>query len=329
MASHESDGPVDWGALARRYWGAWAEVWRAPDQSPGAAGTDQGADPRADRALFEAWRDWLERQAAPSGPAAAGDWFAAMQTLAERFAGDPAGSGEFAAAWREQLRAQEAEWLHWLGEAGLAAWDPWLERVSRWISRWRLAAGPWLDLPGMGPGRNDHARWRRLAAAQQAYEEAARAYLAQLRQALDRGGVLFEHKLAERATAQPALDNVRDLFDLWIEAAEEAYAEVARSPGFQQVHADFVHAQMHLRLAVQAEVEHLGEPLGLPTRTEVDSLHRRLTALERELRQLRERLETPPASAKPQARTEGRRTAATADARPAATRRPRKRSDPS
>ncbi len=331
MASHESDGPVDWEALARQYWGAWTSALREPPSAAAPAG--EGAPDW--EAMFRTWRELLQQLGTPGAEAAAeglggpaAHWFALMQQVASRFAGREASGAEIAAAWRQAVRGQEADWLRWLGQAGQASWDPWLERVSRWLAQWRAAGAPWLDLPGLGLGRNDHARWQRLADAQKAYQSAADAYLEQLRQALEAGFALFERRLAEHEAPGTRLDSVRALFDLWIDAAEEAYAQVALSPRFQQAHADFAHAQMRLRAAIQAEVERIAEPLGVPTRTEMDSAHRRITELERELRRLRDQLERnepPPPPPEPRPRRRTRRTVPPAAPKGAAPRRPARR----
>jgi hypothetical protein len=76
------------------------------------------------------------------------------------------------------------------------------------------------------------------------------------------------------------------MFDLWIDAAEEAYAKVALSEPFQAVYAALGNAQMRLRAATQQEIERLTESFGLPTRTEMDAAHRRIAELERLVRRM-------------------------------------------
>ena len=78
------------------------------------------------------------------------------------------------------------------------------------------------------------------------------------------------------------------MFDLWIDAAEEAYAEIALSPEFRKVYGGLVDAQMRVRSGMQKEVEQMSEKLGMPTRSEVDSAHRKIAELERQLRRMRD-----------------------------------------
>src|SRR3546814_11917920 len=71
---------------------------------------------------------------------------------------------------------------------------------------------------------------------------------------------LFQRKLAARSQPGKQLESARALFDLWIDAAEEAYAEVALSPEFRKSYGAMVNAQMKLRQAVQGEVEQAAAP---------------------------------------------------------------------
>ena len=66
-----------------------------------------------------------------------------------------------------------------------------------------------------------------------------------------------------------------------VDAAEEAYAEIALSDEFRRVYGDVVNAQMRVRSHVQAEVERIGTDLGMPTRTELNSVHKRLHEMRR------------------------------------------------
>src|SRR3546814_11032795 len=95
---------------------------------------------------------------------------------------------------------------------------------------------------------------------------------------------LFQRKLAARSQPGKQLESARALFDLWIDAAEEAYAEVALSPEFRKSYGAMVNAQMKLRQAVQGEVEQAAAQMGMPTRTEVDGANHKNADVGRALR---------------------------------------------
>ncbi len=77
---------------------------------------------------------------------------------------------------------------------------------------------------------------------------------------------------------------MRALYDLWVDAAEEAYAEIALSDEFRKVYGDVVNSQMRVRQAIQQEVERMSTDFGMPTRSELNSVHKRLHELRREVR---------------------------------------------
>ncbi|MDL5364801.1 class III poly(R)-hydroxyalkanoic acid synthase subunit PhaE [Xanthomonas sp. NCPPB 2654] len=316
----------DFEALARQYWGAWSEALRQGGAAP-AAPADGAAGPW--REAIDTWAQWLPRGTAPQAEDAvaqlqrqAGDWFGAMQQVAAQFAGRDAGSADVAAAWKQQVQGQREQMLQWLlgtaRGAGQVGVDPWLQQAAQWLQGWQRDSGPWLQMPGFGPGRNHHARWRALAKAQQDYQAQLQAYMGQLQGAIDNAFGVFEAKLREHEDPGRQLTNARAMFDLWIDAAEEAYAASALSEEFREVYAGFANAQMRLRSLLQRETEQLCEQLGLPTRSELDAAHRHIADLERRLRRLERGAAPVAATANPQS---------TENAAPASRPQPRGRPD--
>ncbi|MEE7561343.1 class III poly(R)-hydroxyalkanoic acid synthase subunit PhaE, partial [Xanthomonas sp. Kuri4-2] len=193
-------------------------------------------------------------------------------------------------AWRQAVSGQGEQLMQWtlgaLRGGGHDAFDPWVQEAAQALEKWRQDNASWLELPAFGLGRNHQARWQTLARVQQDYQAQSQAYADQLRTAIERAFGLFEAKLAEHETSGSQLTSARALFDLWIEAAEEAYAAIALSEEFRQVYGGFANAHMRLRAALQQEVEQLSERFGMPTRSEMDAAHRRIAELERTLRRL-------------------------------------------
>jgi class III poly(R)-hydroxyalkanoic acid synthase PhaE subunit len=143
-------------------------------------------------------------------------------------------------------------------------------------------------MPAFGIGREHQEHLQKLMQAQLDYQQREAAYNALMTQALQRAYDVFQDKLAEREEPGRQLTSARALFDLWIDAAEEAYAGVALSPEFREVYGAMVNAQMRLRSGIQREVERVCETFGMPTRTEVDAAHRKIAELERMLRRMRD-----------------------------------------
>jgi polyhydroxyalkanoate synthesis regulator phasin len=142
----------------------------------------------------------------------------------------------------------------------------------------------WLQLPAFGYLREHQEHQQKGAVAWVEYQEQMARYNAQMLEAARRGFELFEGKLAEREQPGRQIESLRALYDLWVDAAEEGYAEIALSREFQDVYGELTNAQMRLRSQVQQEVERLSVDLGMPTRSELNSIGERLQALRREVR---------------------------------------------
>ncbi|HWT16890.1 MAG TPA: poly(R)-hydroxyalkanoic acid synthase subunit PhaE, partial [Patescibacteria group bacterium] len=188
-------------------------------------------------------------------------------------------------------------------------------------------------MPAFGYARESQERQQRLAAAFLQYQDAMSGYNRLMLDASQRALGKFESLLAAREEQGRKLETLREVYDLWIDAAEEGYAEVSLSPQFRTAYGDLVNKQMTVRKLVQTEVERMTGQFGIPTRTEVDSTARRMQEMRREMRALQERLDafeaaqaTPKASAKatvaPAAKS-SKSTSSKAPAKKAAARRSR------
>ncbi|MCF7750017.1 class III poly(R)-hydroxyalkanoic acid synthase subunit PhaE [Bacillus subtilis subsp. subtilis] len=279
----------DFEALARQYFGAWGDALRHAAVPPGQGAAGHNSWQQA----IDGWAQMMPNAA--SGPAddavrrfreQAGGWYGTMQQVAAQFAGRDASSADVAQAWKQAVEGQGDGLLQWMlqGARGhTQAGGPDLLKLLETLQR---DLGPWLQSPAFGPAREHQARWQALLLAQQEYQAHSRDYVDQIKQALDDAFALFEQRLAEHEQPGNQLTSARAMFDLWIEAAEEAYAKVAMSAPFQQVYASLGNAQMRLRAATQQEIERVCDAIGMPTRTEMDAAHRRITELERLVRRM-------------------------------------------
>jgi len=299
MTASQAD---DFESLARQYWSAWGEALRT------AAPAGSGHVPDWKDAV-----DWWSKLAHGGRSEAndaverfnrqARDWFGQMQQVAARFAGQDASAADIAAEWKRALGATGEnpfpEMFRAMRGNGACGLEQWVEDASPWLDSMRREAGGWLGVPAFGLGREHQERLQKLAQAQLDLQQNEAAYNALMLKSLQRAYELFEGKLAEREEPGRQLKSARELFDLWIDAAEEAYADIALSPEFREVYGALVNAQMRLRAGVQKEVELAGAMLGMPTRTELDSAHRKIAELERALRRMRDAKPPAPRAATP------------------------------
>ncbi|MEQ1513426.1 MAG: class III poly(R)-hydroxyalkanoic acid synthase subunit PhaE [Lysobacteraceae bacterium] len=314
--------PGDVGALTQQYWKALSEAMRS------AGSGSQPQDPW--KAAMDSWSqlaggarrndasDTIERFSAQ-----ARQWFGMMQQVAGQFAGRSANAEDIAGAWKQAMGGGGNPFASLFTEMtgrGQSGFDQWYQQAAPMLKGMfgggmfdqsmfdqsmlgglRKDSMQWMRTPAFGLNREHQERWQALAEAQFELQQKNDAYNALMLEAGRDAFERFERKLAERSEPGRQLQSARALFDLWIDAAEEAYAEIALSNGFRKVYGELVNAQMRVRAGIQREVEHIGGLFGMPGRTEVDAAHRKIAELERQLRRLRDAVpaQTKPAPGKP------------------------------
>ncbi|AWV07092.1 class III poly(R)-hydroxyalkanoic acid synthase subunit PhaE [Marilutibacter maris] len=300
----------DFESLAKQYWNQWGEMMRA-GAAPGAQAMPPnfaagGGMPGWEEAI--GWWSQLARGAQPDANAAVGrfdrqarDWFGRIQQLAAGFAGQNPAVSEVVAAWKNMLGGGNAnpfgDVFASMGGRGQQGFDQWMEQVAPFIASMQGEGRSWMGMPAFGFSREHQQRWQRIGQLQVDYQQRSQACQALMAEAGQRAFGHFERKLEEHAEPGRQLSSARALFDLWVDAAEEAYAEVAMSPRYREDFGEMVNAQMRLRAAIQHEVELVAGLFGMPSRTEIDSAHRKIVQLERELRRLRDDIHRSPQAA--------------------------------
>jgi class III poly(R)-hydroxyalkanoic acid synthase PhaE subunit len=162
-----------------------------------------------------------------------------------------------------------------------------------------------LSMPGLGYTREQQERIQELARHLLEYHETLRVYkvafgktaLASLDAVQKRMRAL--HEKGEK------IESLRALYDMWVDASEEVYAEFAMSDEYQVVYADLVNALMRVRQDMNAMAEQQYRLMNIPTRSEIDTVQHRQQELRRENRLLRRELEQLRASLNKTSRSGG------------------------
>ncbi|SDQ84539.1 poly(R)-hydroxyalkanoic acid synthase, class III, PhaE subunit [Pseudoxanthomonas sp. CF385] len=296
MANFVPPWPGDFESVARQYWSLWGDALR---QSGGAPTMSMpGAVPGWQQTV-----DWWSKLVPGGQPQVddvvgrfqqqASQWFGQMQQVAAQFTGRDHDATDIGRAWRSALGMADPTPAHnpfadifRTMQGGAHGLDGWMQQMRPWLDSLQRDGDRWLHLPTFGLAREHQERWQQLAQAYQDYQHRVVEYDQLMLQVAQDAFALFERKLEAHAEPGRQLQNARALFDLWIDAAEEAYAKVAMSDDFRHVYGGLANAQARLRLGVQREVEQVCGLFGMPTRTEVDSAHRKIVELERALRKI-------------------------------------------
>lgn len=206
------------------------------------------------------------------------------------------GGADVSEQWRSALGAVFAggqPFMQAFGDASaLAGGGPqaWMDAFAQMQALPQTGATGLLGMPAFGFAREHQQRAQHLTRDMLDYREQMQRYNQLLARAGKLGTAKFEAKLAERTEPGRQIESLRALYDLWVDAAEEGFQEVALSPEWREVYGALVNAQMRVRAGVQQQVEGAARELGMPTRSEVDTLGKRLHDLRRQVRQLESRL---------------------------------------
>jgi class III poly(R)-hydroxyalkanoic acid synthase PhaE subunit len=171
--------------------------------------------------------------------------------------------------------------MQWL-EAGQSYLQAWGGMASAGEGASRQFADLLARMPPLGLAREQTETWRELLAAQaecQALEQELRGVWTKVQSdALS----LLERMIRERKPEQ-GINNYRELYDLWVECGEKVYAQVAHSEAYAKLQAQVGNAAIKLRAKQQAVIERGLKYFDLPTRAELNTVHK-------QMRELRERI---------------------------------------
>jgi class III poly(R)-hydroxyalkanoic acid synthase PhaE subunit len=197
--------------------------------------------------------------------------------------------------WIEQQREQlqrlaaldktgNAELTGQLRDVGMR----WLDILGAWQGAWAgmgpSGAMPSLSelleqMPPLGLAREQTQAWRDLSAAQDECQKLGQELRTILTQVQADALTLLEQRVREREQSNGTVSTYRELYDLWVECGEQVYAQVAHSDAYAKLQAELGNATMRLRARQQKVIEHGLKQFDLPTRSELNTVHRQMREL--------------------------------------------------
>lgn len=277
MADPANDFIRDYQTLAQQSWDAWTRQLQQqqpqpavanPFFTPPAAPTPGNDTLERTLAGLKGYFDWMQGAAANGAAGQPEDWRLQLQQL---FGG------------ASQPFAQAFSGIDGSGAEGFARqWQSWLQAAQH--SGFGDLPGAHGPTPAFGQDREQQMKQQAMAAAVLESLQASARYQALIQRSNAQAMQRLQDKLAQRAEPGRQIDSLKALYDLWVDAAEEAYAEIALTDEFREVYGDMVNTQMRVRQMQQQQTEQFCQQLGVPTRSEVSSLGERLQALRREFR---------------------------------------------
>jgi class III poly(R)-hydroxyalkanoic acid synthase PhaE subunit len=172
-----------------------------------------------------------------------------------------------------------------------------------------------LSMPGLGYTREQQEHLQGLAQHLLTYHDALRAYKLAFAKTALASLQSVQKRLRAMHEKGEKIESLRGLYDMWVDASEEAYAKFAMSDEYQVVYGDLVNALMQVRKDINQLSEQHYHLMNIPTRSEIDTMQHRQQEnrrenrlLRREIAELRAQVDklsrggTRQASGKPQAR---------------------------
>ena len=146
-----------------------------------------------------------------------------------------------------------------------------------------------MYMPALGPLHTQQLATERLAAAALHWQRAY-ARFGELLAAV--ATVAVENLIATISgpeTSGPPITSLRQLHDLWVECGERAYGATAHGEDFAAAQAELLAATVEMRFEQRRQIEQWARAFNLPTRSEIDAIHKRLHDIGRALRAVQKR----------------------------------------
>jgi polyhydroxyalkanoate synthase subunit PhaE len=265
--------------------------------------------------MTKRWREGYEEQAA----LAQKNWIDGQSQLATALAGgatsdsstsaaaaeksdEPASATALAELWRSWMSFGDSLWGSPFGltadgaRTGTGALGALPESVSMSLAGGgavdealrRMAEGP--RLADMGSAERLMAKVTQLGLSVQ---KSASTYESVVAGAWVQANARFAERFSQRAGTGKNLPDAKESLKLWLDTANDVLLETHRSQKFLDAQRQLLRDGMDFMLAEREYVEALVEPAGLPTRTEMDEVHRSVYELKRRVKALERASATP------------------------------------
>ncbi|MBI1215451.1 MAG: hypothetical protein GC185_06510 [Alphaproteobacteria bacterium] len=249
---------------------------------------------------LDSWRSFTE-SLMKSAPAWAGNmfppglaqpwgvpgWNAAWQTPGWNAAAwNPQGFGP--GNWQQAQQFMNPEnWQapEWLQQQNWPQWDPGVQGFETFDP-----FGFCASLPGLGYTREKQEDLGQLYKHWVDFEAMARKYNASMAKVGAEAVQKFQSYLADPPEGAEPLNSLKQIYGKWVDICEDVYAGHALSDDYTAVYGEVVNALMTYKKKLHEIVDDMVEQMNLPTREEVDSLHKRVHELRRENLKMRKEL---------------------------------------
>ncbi|MGH8500553.1 MAG: class III poly(R)-hydroxyalkanoic acid synthase subunit PhaE, partial [Methylococcales bacterium] len=149
-----------------------------------------------------------------------------------------------------------------------------------------------LSMPAIGQSREKQELLQKLAKEVSEYQIACGAYMEVQAKIGNLSVDLLQKKVVEKFNNKDYPESYRAIYDLWVDCYEEVYTDAVMQPEYNKAYSDMVNSLMSMTLTYRGLQDDTLEAYGMPSRRELDTLHRRFQEERRQKQIMRTEIET-------------------------------------
>ena len=210
-------------------------------------------------------------------------------------------------AWLKQLEMAQA----W----SVPKWDEYYQNLTQPWEQWMNQAtdrpSPWSipKLPALTQWQEQYDTFQSLSRHAFEYQQAMFLYKKALIKASLQATQEMYTEVKQLAKQDQVPSSLKAVYALWVDINEKTYAQLTGSDEYQVLYGDAVNAFMALKKQFDTEQEKLLQAMGIPTRTEINSIYRILQQQKRAIQNLQDNRQQERAPRASQSQSPGQSTA--------------------
>ena len=327
MAPTDSDWKGDWLKNQQHFWQSWANMVGQSGSNPTTIGSNPFSPNMGSNPFSPDWSQTLDqwwRLVSPQASDPVSEMFQRIIETGKNFnklaeqgysLGQTQSQEDPIQSWLDNMQKGFEDWGKQISTNKFSLFDNKDSSIPEWMGLNKGALEIWdavansiglggvPDIPGLEKGKVELSRllkspalgqWREhqqqlqnIAQLLIEFQEADQVYKLAFAQMGIRSIEALRQRLSNISSDEDKVSTVREFYDLWVDVNEEIYSEFAMTDEYQVIHGDFVNSLMALRKETNSLTEKLYKAVNLPTRSELNSINKRLQEQRRENIQLR------------------------------------------
>ncbi len=280
MATAKSTQNNDWFSAQQQYWDTWLDAQRKSFQPPASGFQMQWTE------FFKEWQNKVSGTPSANNTEIFQQYFAkageAYMNMLQQFYQGTGQAKPFEQMTQEWTDGLQQFFAHAFQTNGAAFNSKPFDMMG--------AADPlgfYASMPGLGYSREKQEQMNHLYQQYVEYERKSRDYNAGMAKVGLEAVQKFQEYLANPPKGTDPLKSLKEVYTKWVDVCEEIYAKYAMTEEYTKLYGDTVNALMNFKKQQNKMTDDMMEQFNLPTRQEVDNLHKQVRELKRELAALK------------------------------------------